>query len=185
MEQIINLKGEDIRYNIKKSHRARRIRLTIRPNCQLTVTIPRRANLELVEKFMKDKARWIIEKLEFFRKNAVPLIGEQGGKYRQHKKMAEKFVQERLGYYNRLYGFAYGQISVKNHKRRWGSCSSKGNLNFNYRIIFLPPDLADYIIVHEMCHLKEMNHSKSFWRLIEKIFPDHQEKRKALKKIIY
>ena len=86
MEQIINLKGEDIRYNIKKSRRARRIRLTMRPNCQLTVTIPRRANIELVERFMKDKARWIIEKLEFFRKNAVPLIGEQGGEYRQHKK---------------------------------------------------------------------------------------------------
>ena len=116
----------------------------------------------------------------------MPLVGLGiNGKYGPNKKIAEQFVQERLGYFNQFYDFSYNRIYIKNHQHRWGSCSIRRNLNFNYRLIFLAPELADYIIVHELCHLKEMNHSKRFWQLIEKVFPDHWEKRRQLKKIVY
>ncbi len=74
----------------------------------------------------------------------------------------------------------YKKVTIKNTKSRWGSCSSKGNLNFHYKILFLPTVLAKYLIIHELCHLKEMNHSKNFWELVASLCPDYQKLRKDL-----
>lgn len=97
--------------------------------------------------------------------------------------MARQLVHARIAHYNRAYGFVHGRIFIKNHKSRWGSCSQKGNLNFNYKIALLPLELADYIVVHELCHLEEFNHSPEFWRLVERAIPDHQERRRALRRL--
>jgi predicted metal-dependent hydrolase len=96
---------------------------------------------------------------------------------------ARALVKNRVEYFNRFYGFKINRIAIKNTKTRWGSCSSKGNLNFNYKIIYLKPHLADYLIVHELCHLGELNHSKRFWELVCKIIPDYAKVSKELKKI--
>ena len=100
--------------------------------------------------------------------------------YDHYKDEARRFCHERLEYYNEYYQLEYNRVSIKKLKTRWGSCSSKKNLNFNYRIIFLPSDVADYIIVHELCHLKELNHSKTFWTLVAEQFPNHKELRHRL-----
>jgi len=94
------------------------------------------------------------------------------------------FVLNRLGHFNQFYGFEYKRISIRNQKTRWGSCSKKGNLNFNYKLLFLSQEQADYIIVHELCHLKEMNHSKRFWNLVLESILDYKNVRKSLKKLI-
>lgn len=98
-----------------------------------------------------------------------------------HKTKALELVQTRLFYFNSIYNFSYNKISVRNQSSRWGSCSRKGNLSFNYRIVLLPPELADYIIVHELCHLGEFNHSRKFWNLVERTMPNWRELRKQLK----
>jgi len=69
-------------------------------------------------------------------------------------------------------------------RSRWGSCSVSGNLNFNYKLIHLPEDIAEYIVAHELCHLAEFNHSKKFWELVSKTIPDHKLRRKRLKKYL-
>jgi len=92
-------------------------------------------------------------------------------------------VLARIDYFNQIYKLPIRRISVRNQKTRWGSCSQKGNLNFNYKIALISPRLADYIIVHELCHLKEFNHSPRFWALVTEAIPDYLEVRKQLKKI--
>jgi predicted metal-dependent hydrolase len=103
--------------------------------------------------------------------------------YKEYKEKARALATSRLLHFNSFYGFAYGRIAIRNTKSRWGSCSAKGNLNFTYRIALIPPDLADYIIVHELCHIGEFNHAKAFWDLVAQTIPDWKEKREALKKI--
>ena len=75
----------------------------------------------------------------------------------------------------------YGRITIRNQKTRWGSCSGKGNLNFNCLLMLAPDEIVDYVVVHELCHLIEMNHSKAFWAQVENVLPDYRERRKWLK----
>jgi hypothetical protein len=105
------------------------------------------------------------------------------------REKARRFVENRLSFFNKIYKFEINHVAIKNTSTRWGSCSSKGNLNFNYKIVFLRPELADYLIVHELCHLGELNHSKRFWALVSKTIPDYvkinQELRRTPIKLIY
>lgn len=101
--------------------------------------------------------------------------------YIKNKEKTRSLVLERLEFFNRSYSFYYNRVSIRDQHTRWGSCSKKANLNFNYRLIHLPAHLSDYVIVHELCHLEEMNHAKSFWDLVAKTFPNHRELRRELK----
>ena len=103
--------------------------------------------------------------------------------YLRLREVARALAHGRIARFNALYQFPVGRISIKNHKSRWGSCSSKGNLNFNYKIALLPPEVADYIIVHELCHLAEFNHSPKFWALVSKALPNHLALRQTLRRI--
>lgn len=98
-----------------------------------------------------------------------------------NKELARSLVYERIKYFNQQYQFPVKRISIRNQRSRWGSCSKKGNLNFNYKIMLLSPMVSDYIIVHELCHLGEFNHSKRFWELVAKTIPDHRQIRKELR----
>lgn len=101
--------------------------------------------------------------------------------YRAHKEAARSLTLARLAHFNQHYGLHYNRVAIRNQRRCWGSCSSLKNLNFNYKILFLPPELQDYIIVHELCHLKEMNHGPNFWALVEETIPDYRARRAALR----
>jgi predicted metal-dependent hydrolase len=105
-------------------------------------------------------------------------------KYLANKERARDLVLSRLSYFNEYYHLSWNRVSIKNTKRRWGSCSKKGNLNFCYKLVFLPPELADYIVVHELCNLVQFNHSKAFWAEVAKTVPDHVDRRAALLKRI-
>ncbi len=103
--------------------------------------------------------------------------------YREHKEVARAFVHARLVAINtEYYNYTYNRVAIRDTKSRWGSCSKKGNLNFNYRLLFLPQHLADYVIAHELSHLGEFNHSKNFWALVEKADPDYKSHQRELKK---
>lgn len=103
--------------------------------------------------------------------------------YVAHKELARSFIHERLVYWNQFYEFSYNRVAIRNQRRCWGSCSSNRNLNFSYKLLFVPPCLADYIVVHELCHLKEMNHGPNFWKLVEEHMPDYKERRAHLRRL--
>jgi predicted metal-dependent hydrolase len=101
--------------------------------------------------------------------------------YAEHKEAARELCHARLEHYNQHYNLQFNRVAIRNTRSRWGSCSSKKNLNFNYRIVFLPPELQDYLIVHELCHLQEMNHAPQFWALVAQKAPDYKNNIKALR----
>lgn len=101
--------------------------------------------------------------------------------YLSHKEIARTLINERLQCVNQRSEFVYHRVAIRDQRRCWGSCSSKGNLNFSYKLLFLPPCLRDYIIVHELCHLKVLNHSASFWLEVEKRMPDYVQRMNQLR----
>ncbi len=103
--------------------------------------------------------------------------------YAEHKERAREVIHERLSHWNQFYGLTYGRVAIRNTRSRWGSCSTKGNLNFNYKLVFLPEYLIDYVVVHELCHLIEFNHSKTFWDHVARAIPDHRERIASLKQV--
>src|SRR5690606_28631236 len=100
--------------------------------------------------------------------------------FEMHRELARELVHRKVAEWNEKYGFIVEQIRIKSMTSCWGSCSSKGNLSFNYKLLFLPERMIDYVIVHELCHLKEFNHSKKFWKLVEQTIPDHKKIKKEL-----
>lgn len=172
-----------IGYILKKSVRARYLRLEISCADGLVVTAPWRLTQSVIEKFIISKTDWVLTRLDFFlRHPRQPSLGHGRRDYLQNREAARALVKEKLERLNSHYRLSYKQVKIKNQKSRWGSCSRHGNLNFNYKISKLPGRLADYIIVHELCHLAEFNHSKIFWRLVSETIPDWRVRRKALNK---
>jgi predicted metal-dependent hydrolase len=179
-------------YIIKKNRLAKNLRITVRSDGSVLVTVPWRVPVRLAEKFVAEKKGWIESQVEISRnrlaeaeKLGLPkrLTGaDQKKHYVQHKEKVRRKIVERVEELNKHYGFKYGSISIRNQRTRWGSCSKKGNLNFNYKVGLLPQPLADYVIVHELCHLGEFNHSSKFWALVAKVVPDYLILRRELQK---
>ena len=172
----------NIQFLIKKSDRAKRLRLAVYADAQVVVTVPKGVSKALVEKFITQKSEWIEDKVAYFSQFKNKQITKTSeADFVKYKNEALKLATERVEHFNASYGFSYKQINVKNQKTRWGSCSTRGNLNFNYKIIFLPETVRDYVIVHELCHLKEFNHSRKFWNLISKTIPELSEIKNSLR----
>jgi predicted metal-dependent hydrolase len=172
-----------IGYTTKINKRAKRISVRVYPDERVVVTMPKKLPEAFVQGFVERKSEWILQTQDWFKKHPQPVRTKHTKReIEQYKKEALQLVTERLLHFNQQYGFRYTKISIRNQKTRWGSCSRTGTLSFNYRIALLPSGLADYIIVHELCHLKEMNHSVKFWKLVSETTPDWKERRKALRK---
>ncbi|MGN1408586.1 MAG: M48 family metallopeptidase, partial [Eubacteriales bacterium] len=110
-------------------------------------------------------------------KDTVPFTAAE---LERMSEIALEKVTSRAGHFSAIMGVSYNKITVRRQVSRWGSCSSKKNLNFNCLLALVPDDVLDYVVVHELCHLKEMNHSEKFWREVERVIPDYKEKRKWL-----
>ena len=179
----IKLNNINIDYVLKVNKRSKNIRLAIHPGAKVTVTTPRFVPQFIVDRFLKDQSDWLLEKMEHFSKlPPVKNKKEKRDEYLKYKEDALILVKERLEHFNKFYNFKWNNITVRSQKTRWGSCSRKGNLNFNYKIVLLSEVQSDYIIVHELCHLKELNHSKDFWKLVGLCMPDYKVIRNNLVK---
>ena len=168
----------NVPYQIIKSDR-KTIAIQIKPDGQVVVRCPKRMRVEEARRFVESKADWIGKHLA---KRPLQNVAKYTTKEIEHlREQARKLVIERVRYYAPIIGVTYGQIAIRTQHSRWGSCSSKGNLNFNCLLALLPPDVLDYVVVHELCHRKELNHSARFWSQVEQVFPDYKEQRKWLK----
>jgi predicted metal-dependent hydrolase len=159
-------------YTLHRRRGMKSIRLAVKESGEVWVSAPKWVPKRVIDVFVASKRDWIEKSIAGIETDGsrFALKGSKA-EYAEYKEAARALVLDRLRHFAPLVGVAFNRVSIRNTARRWGSCSGKKNLNFHYKIIFLPPQLANYLIVHELSHLKEMNHSAQFWNLVRSIIP--------------
>lgn len=183
MKQDVIIDNHFVSYTVKRHSRAKHLSLAVFPGGEVVVTMPPGLRLDAVQMFIKKKAAWLIEKIHALQRVAPrqSKIASRG-EYLAYKDRALALAKERIAFLRNIYGVKVNRVTVRNQSSRWGSCSKKGNLNFNYRIVFLPPSQLDYVIAHELAHLREFNHSPKFWQLVSRVSSSYRRIRKELRK---
>jgi predicted metal-dependent hydrolase len=171
------------RITVRPSLRARRLSMTVRPDGTAIVAVPRWAGPEQIDRFIRESLAWLErQRLKLRRLEGHVFLPRGRKSFEAHKAAALAFIAGRVEAVCARYGFRPARVAVKDMRRNWGSCSSKGNLNFNYKIAFLPQRLAEYVVTHEVCHLGRFDHSPAFWALVAETMPDHRALRRKLRK---
>ncbi|MFT6557896.1 M48 family metallopeptidase [Sneathiella sp.] len=210
--------GQDVPLVLRRSARAKRLKIRVEANRSVTVVLPRGISDATALSFVEKEHRWVLAQLAkidapvpFSDAEMVPVLGREyilrhcpdrrgvvsieGREILvcgQRAHMARRFedwakrhirslILEKVTEYAEKAGVSFGRITVKDQKSRWGSCSSAGNLNFSWRLIFMPEFVVDYIVCHEVCHLVHLNHSRDFWRLNRRLCPDTEKAKAWLK----
>lgn len=168
-----------IQYKLIRSAR-KTIAIQITPAGEVIVRCPNRMRVEEVRKFVESKREWIEKHLSKWETvQAQPPITRE--ELHELGDRALRVIPERVAHFAPKVGVTYGGITIRNQRTRWGSCSSKGNLNFNCLLMLVPEQVLDYVVVHELCHRKHMNHSPQFWAEVKRVMPDYEIHKKWLK----
>lgn len=160
------------------------VSIEITRDLQILVRAPIFASNRNIQDFIKSKSAWIEKHLEFQKTHANRIADEQKFSVEELRNLASKATEsipKRTAQFAGIMNVSYNKITIRKQVSRWGSCSSKKNLNFNCLLMLCPKEVCDYVIIHELCHLKEMNHSDEFWKEVEKYCPDYKIHRKWLK----
>lgn len=169
---------------IKSSRRT--MSMEVRPDGSILVRAPFRASAEEIGNFVCSHKSWVEKQRIRIRKRAaeIRLADQNPLSPEDIRLLADQALRElppRIAAYAGQMGVTYGRVTIRNQKTRWGSCSSKGNLNFNCLLMLTPREVQDYVIVHELSHRKEMNHSPKFWAVVEEVLPDYKKRRNWLR----
>lgn len=176
----------ELPYTLVRSSR-KSCAISIDPEGQITVRVPLRISQKEIEHLLIEKRIWIITKyLEAEKKRQNRPVSnltdvQRAALEKRYIAAAKEYFPKRAAYFVQFTGGTYNRITVRDQKTRWGSCSARGTLSLNWRLMLAPPAIADYVIVHELCHLTYMNHSADFWRKVESVYPDYRTARKWLK----
>lgn len=166
-----------LEYELKRSSR-RTLAIEVREDGSVLVRAPQNCSERRIEAFLREKQGWIQDKVKSQRERQnrseqiQPLSEAEARLYREK---AREIFQAKAEYYSRVMGVTFGRIAIRDQKTRWGSCSEQGNLNFNWRLIFAPAGVLDYVVVHELAHRREMNHSARFWKVVEETMPEYRK----------
>ena len=174
---------QEITYRIIRSNR-KTLGLQVKADGEIIVRAPYGVSAAQIKAFVNDHRDWIARQqrkadaIQSVRENAAKLTPEE---LNELVDRALKVIPGRVAFYAPKVGVTYGRITIRNQKTRWGSCSSKGNLNFNCLLMLAPPEVIDSVVVHELCHRKEMNHSDRFYEEVLRVFPDYHKWNRWLK----
>lgn len=159
-------------YTLHRRRGMKSIRLAVKEDGGVVVSAPKWVPKRVIDVFVASKRDWIEKSIAGIESDASRFVLKGSRlEYKEYKEAARSLVLDRLQHFAPLVGVTFNRVSIRNAARRWGSCSGKKNLNFHYKIVFLPPHLANYLIVHELSHLKEMNHSEDFWNVVRSVIP--------------
>lgn len=167
-------------YEVKYSAR-RTIALAIKDE-RLVVKAPHGTSREKIESVILLHRRWVEKHIKAQAERNARIGTLTDERIKELKKLAKKIIPPKVEYYSQIMGLKYGRITITSAKTRFGSCSSLGNLSFSYRLMLYPEAAIDYVVVHELAHLVELNHSERFYRIVASVMPDYKERQKILKK---
>lgn len=170
----------NIEYQIIRSNR-KTMTIQIKTDGSVLVRVPQRVSLVKVRKFVEDHREWIEKNLVKVSKNKKEQYVISDKEREKGISLAKVIIPDRVAYFAGIMNVTYNRITIREQKTRWGSCSSTGGLNFNWKLVLMPEEILDYVVVHELAHRKEMNHSEAFWSEVEKILPDYKVRRRWLK----
>lgn len=173
---MIKMKIGEYNVEVRRSKR-KSAAIKITADMQIVVFVPLYVSDNEIERMVISKSKWIDEHMLKVQSTVDERSKLEKITFEQVKELADQaveYIPKRVKYYAEKENFVYNKITIKNLVSRWGSCSTKGNLNFNCLLMLTPDYVIDYIVVHELCHLREMNHSEKFWAEVEKIMPDYQ-----------
>ncbi|MBD5523955.1 MAG: M48 family metallopeptidase [Lachnospiraceae bacterium] len=176
----------ELPYTLIRSSR-RSFSISISPDGQITVRVPMRATQKEISHLLIEKRIWIVTKyLEVQERQRNRPVSELTDNQRlalekRYIAAAKEYFPKRVAHFHQFTGGSYNRITIRDQKTRWGSCSARGTLSFNWRLMLAPPAILDYVVVHELCHLTHMNHSAAFWQKVESVYPDYRTARKWLK----
>lgn len=173
---MIKMKIGEYNVEVRRSKR-KSAAIKITADMQIVVFVPLYVSDNEIERMVISKSKWIDEHMLKVQSTIDERSKLEKITFEQIKELADQaveYIPKRVKYYAEKENFVYNKITIKNLVSRWGSCSTKGNLNFNCLLMLTPDYVIDYIVVHELCHLREMNHSEKFWAEVEKIMPDYQ-----------
>lgn len=171
----LGIAGHSIQVTIRRHHWSRQLRLNVRPGGQISLSIPPRTPWYVAEDFLAKSRPWLEKQI-----SKHPPV-ERRAPTKREREAARRLVKMKLNQWSMYFDVDWKGVRIGNQSSRWGSCSSTGTLSFNWRLIELPDELADYIVVHELAHLVQPNHSPKFWSEVERVLPDWRPRRKALR----
>lgn len=179
-EYVIDGAEEAISVEIVYTQR-KSLGLQIKSDGRVYARVPAGTADGVIRYFIEKHTAWILQKRSGLLAPKTPVTRLPEVTSEAGKRQIRRLVTQRVAHYAELMGVAYGRISMRNQKTRWGSCSSDGNLNFNCRLLFVPQELVDYVVVHELAHRRHMDHSPAFWQEVERYLPDYRERRAKLR----
>ena len=168
---------EKMEYTLIRSSR-KTISVQLSPTGEVVVRAPSRMAMRDIARFLEEKRDWIETHLRKLPEVQPKLTDTELGALARH---AKEVLPEIVARFAPLVGVDYGRVTIRAQRTRWGSCSARGNLNFNCLLMLTPDDVMEYVVVHELCHRKEMNHSARFWAEVERVIPSYRESRRWLK----
>jgi len=186
-ETLIHLAGEMHAYSVRESTRAKHQHIVVHWDGRLEVVVPvhKRHSRKSVENLLRQHEQWVARHVERLRKNGKKMPLRHRGVPRQLvERNTRTLVEERLKFYVQEHGFVVGTFVLRPFKAQWGSCSREARLALHYKLSLLPRPLAEYVIVHELCHTRHFNHSATFWGLVERFCPEYKRCRKELRRYL-
>lgn len=176
----------ELPYTVKYSNR-KSFSISISPDEGLVLRVPLRTPDREIQHILLEKQHWIITRyLEMQEKEKNRPVSDLTDAQRtalekRYINAAKEYFPKRVAYFQQFTGGTYNRITIRDQKTRWGSCSARGTLSFNWRLMLAPPAILDYVVVHELCHLTHMDHSPAFWQAVGEVYPDYSTARKWLK----
>lgn len=166
---------------LRKSARARRMSLRVSPSGKVSVVLPRWMPYRLGVLFFQSKRDWILAVRQRQKERSAALPPREAVDVEKVRREAKAVLPQRLSELAARHGFTYNKVFIKNNRSNWGSCSVRGNINLNLRLALLPPELCDYVLLHELCHLRYPNHGPRFHELLESVCPGHRALQRRLR----